>query len=122
MHFGLEDDQQNPSEAPGSFSEDEAFYQASYDALVASGYLGHHSLVILQTLILQGVYLKSSGQTATYHANLGLAIRIGNAIGLSSLDSDRSHDTSLATSSTLRPQFTQLDREMGRCIYRSLVF
>lgn len=115
VHFGLEQGQDDPFDAVPSPNEDDVFYQASYDALIASGYLGHHSLAVLQTLILQGLYLNNSGQATTAHANLGLAIRIANAMGLSSLDSD------VAASLSSRPLRNELDKEMGRRLYWSLI-
>ncbi|CDS00542.1 hypothetical protein, partial [Sporisorium scitamineum] len=101
---------------------DRLFYQASYDALVASAYLGHHSLAVIQTLILQGLYLNNTGQTTTHHANLGLAIRIANTMGLSSLDADHSQDKTLAAMSASSSSRNKLDTEMGRRIYWSLVY
>lgn len=121
VHFGLDDKHDAPSHLSDSESEDHVFYQASYDALVASDYLGHHSLAVLQTLILQGLYLNNSGQTSTHHANLGLAIRIANAMGLSSLDSSQSQDQTLVGPSMSRPPRNQFEMEMGRRLYWSLV-
>ncbi|TKY86582.1 hypothetical protein EX895_004731 [Sporisorium graminicola] len=126
-HFGLDDNDndhgRHETVSPNSPSEpqDRLFYQASYDALVASAYLGHHSLAVIQTLILQGLYLNNTGQTTTHHANLGLAIRIANTMGLSSLDADHSQDKTLAAISASNSSRDELETEMGRRIYWSLV-
>ncbi|CBQ72538.1 conserved hypothetical protein [Sporisorium reilianum SRZ2] len=125
LHFGLDqDDDDDPhtrSRNSRSEPQDRIFYQASYDALVASAYLGHHSLAVIQTLILQGLYLNNTGHTTTHHANLGLAIRIANTMGLSSLDSDPSRDKTLAASLSSSSPRSRLETEMGRRIYWSLV-
>lgn len=122
VHFDLElehSDRASLSLSDCLDAEDQCFYQASYDALVASAYLGHHSLTVLQTLILQGLYLNNSGQTATHHANLGLAIRMANTMGLSSLDSALSQDK--AGPSAQSTPSDLLQAEMGRRLYWSLV-
>lgn len=122
VHFGLDDDQHDDGlSASLSETQDNVFYQASYDALVASDYLGHHSLTNIQTIILQGLYLNNTGQTTTHHVNLGLAIRMANTMGLSSLDSTQPQDKMAAALSASSDTRDHLKMEMGRRIYWSLV-
>jgi hypothetical protein len=112
VHFDLEVSQHMPTNA---IVDDATFYQASQDALTASGYLANHSIAVIQTLILQGLYLNNCGQADTHHVNLALAIRMANGLGLSQIDAGRSGSKSGAAA------VSPLEPEMGRRTYWSLV-
>ena len=93
------------------------FFDASVKALQQGDYLRRHSVAVLQTLIMQGLWLNDQGMSSMHHANLGLAIRIANLMGLSRLDAQ----TNGAVGPTLeQEEMSFTERESKRRISWSL--
>lgn len=95
------------------------FFDASFKALQLGDYLSFHSIALLQTLIMQGLWLNDMGMSEMHHANLGLAIRIANLMGLSRLDAVRNNRL-MALSRDENGGAGLIDKEMMRRIYWSL--
>lgn len=94
------------------------YYDASCRALNLGDYLSRHSIPTIQTLIMQGLWLNDMGYSETHHANLGLAIKIANLMGLSRLDARLFPGRRPALNMS---SHSFVEAEMKRRIYWSLV-
>lgn len=97
---------------------DSTYHRYSQAALVAADYLRCHSLAAIQVLITQGLYLVNIGESDAHHANLAIAIRMANTLGISKLDHDSpAHRTHLNANLARSPA----EDELGRRVYWSLI-
>lgn len=109
-----------------SIAREEELYAASHELLTLSNHLANHSLTVIQTLILMGLWLNNRGQSNTHHVQLALAIKMAMNLGFSKLDatmrSDYSDDTFFALHNRQPSDALPTeDEEMKRRIWWSLV-